>query len=188
MKKIILALFVLILISGCDGDTKNLSCTSTTTSGNITTETKYEAKYKDDKLKYIKITYDHQQITKEMDGTNADTDGLTNEKKTTNDNNLNSDDVVDGVVGDAIDGAVDTVTDTILDISGIRDTYQNQINTYDNIEGFKYKVDIDNNDEYKIIYEIDMDKISDSDLTRFNIDRDLTTYRTNQENQGYTCQ
>ncbi len=193
MKKILIVLGVLLFISGCDGETKTLSCNSTSTANGITTNTKYEAKYEDEKLKFVKITYDYTQdnTTTEHDntkpdGTDADTDGLTSDNKT-NDGNTNSDDVVDGVVGDAVDGAVDAVTDTILDLSGIRDTYKNQMSAYDNIEGFKYTIDTDNNNEYKVIYEIDMDKISDSDLTRFDIDRNLDTFRSNQENLGYTC-
>ena len=192
MKKILIALSVLLVMSGCDGDTKNLSCNSTSTANGITTNTKYEVKYKDDRATYVKITYDYTQDNTnnnndDVDGTNADTDGITSDKNKTNNGNTNSDDVVDGVVGDAIDGAVDAVTDTILDLSGIRDTYQNQMSAYDNIEGFKYTIDTDTNNEYKVIYEIDMDKISDSDLTRFDIDKNITTFRTNQEDLGYTC-
>ena len=34
---------------------------------------------------------------------------------------------------------------------------------------------------------IDFEKISDTDLARFNLDRDLDTTRTNYEDLGYTC-
>ena len=49
-------------------------------------------------------------------------------------------------------------------------------------------MDTDEDDEYKVIYKIDMDKISDSDLARFNLDRDLNTLRSNYEGLGYTCE
>ena len=189
MKKILIALSVLFIISGCNESAKTLTCNSTSTSNGVTTNTDYEIKYKDDKVSFVKITYDYTQdeTTKkeDTDGVNADTDGLDNEKDSSG--NTDADDVVDGVVGDTIDGIVDAVTDTILDLSGIRETYKNQMSAYDNIEGFKYTIDTDNNNEYKVIYEIDMEKISDSDLTRFNLDRKLETLRNNQENLGYTC-
>ena len=95
--------------------------------------------------------------------------------------------VVDGVVGDVIDGTVDGVTDTILDLAGIRNTYENQFSIYDNIEGFSYNVDVDNDNEYKVVYEIDMDKISDNDLATFNVTRGFQDIRTNYEDLGYTC-
>lgn len=124
----------------------------------------------------------------DVDGVDADTDGLDEDRDDdANNNTVDGDDIVDGLVGDAIDTTVDGVTSTILDIAGIRNTYQNQMDTYDDIEGFTYKVDVDNDDEYKIIYEIDLDKINDSDLTRFNVDRNFTTLRSNYEDLGYTC-
>ncbi len=121
-----------------------------------------------------------------MDGVDTDTDGL-DRNNTSNNDSIDSDDVVDGVVGDTIDGAINGVTDTILDLAGIKRTYENQMNTYNNIEGFSYKVDTDDDDRYKVIYEIDMDKISDDDLTRFNVTRDFSDIRKNYEDLGYTC-
>ena len=61
------------------------------------------------------------------------------------------------------------------------------MSSYNNIKGFSYDVDVDNNREYKVVYKIDFDKISDSDLTRFNVDRDFSTIRSNYEDLGYTC-
>ena len=232
MKKILLVLSVLFLMSGCGNGTDTLSCSSTTTANGITTRTKYDIDYKDDDVKRVTITYDYNQDTNattnnatnnnnttnnntnntttnnnnatnntttnnnnatndndKMDGVDVDTDGLdTNQNRDNDTGSLSSDDIVDGVVGDVIDGAVNGVTSTILDIAGIKNTYENQLSSYNNIEGFSYKVDIDSDTEYKVIYEIDMDKISDSDLTRFNIDRDFSTMRSNYENSGYTCQ
>ena len=193
MKKLLIVLSVLFLMSGCGNESKTLSCTNTSEANGITTKTKYEIKYMDDEVKHVTITYDYNQTNdrKEVDGTNADTDGLdknTEGNTTTNDNNLQSDEVIDGVVGDAIDSTINGITDTILDLAGIKNNYQNQINTFDNIEWFSYKVDVDNDNEYKITYDIDMDKISDEDLTRFNIGRDYSDIKSNYTDLGYTCE
>ena len=40
---------------------------------------------------------------------------------------------------------------------------------------------------YRVVYKIDFDKISDSDLTRFNVDRNFDNIRTSYEDLGYTC-
>ncbi len=121
-----------------------------------------------------------------QDGVNSDTDGISEEKDSNA--NLKSDDVVDGVVGDAIDSTINGVTNTILDLAGVRTTYENQMNTYGNIKGFSYKVDKDVDNEYKVIYSIDMDKISDSDLSKFNIpSRNFKDLKTNYQDLGYTC-
>lgn len=211
MKKLLIAFGVLLIMSGCDnGSTDKLSCSNTSTANGVTTKTKYDIDYVDDEVKHITITYDYNQDVNnmnnnnnnntrnnnnnttnnndKMDGVDVDTDGLDKDNNTDNNTgNINSDDIVDGVVGDVIDGAISGVTDTILDIAGIKNTYENRLSTYDNIEGFSYKVDVDNNNEYKVIYEIDMDKISDSDLARFNIKRDFSDMKTNYEDLGYTC-
>lgn len=199
MKKLLIVLSVLFLMSGCDNGTDTLSCSSTSTSNGVTTKTKYDIKYKGDDVKYVTITYDYSQDTtnntnttdnndNKMDGVDVDTDGMDKDNDTDNNTGkINSDDIVDGVVGDAIDGTVNGVKDTILDIAGIKNTYENQMSTYDNIKGFSYKVDVDSDNEYKVIYEIDMEKISDSDLTRFDVDRDFSNIKSNYENLGYTC-
>ena len=234
MKKVLICLSALFLMAGCDTGTDTLSCTSTNTVNGLTTDTKYDIKYKDDVVKYVTITYHYTQDNtvnatngangtngtngnnangtngtqnnnnnnnntngtagnnttnnNDVDGIDADTDGLDdNRDNDANNNTVDGDDIVDGVVGDAIDTTIDGVTSTILDIAGIRNTYQNQMSTYDNIEGFTYRVDTDTDNEYTVVYEIDFDKINDSDLTRFNVDRDFTTLRSNYEDLGYTC-
>lgn len=225
MKKLLICLGVLFLISGCDNGNKKLTCTSNNTANGLATDTKYEIEYKDNDVKLVTITYDYtddnttnntntnrnattgttnttttdtttnnntnnnnNKNDNQTDGVNADTDGLTRNNDTDNNTgNKNSNEVLDGAVGNAIDGVVDGVTDTILDIAGIKNRYENQLSSYDNIEGFTYNVDVDKDNEYKVVYKIDLDKISDSDLTRFNIDRNLDTLRTNYEDQGYTC-
>lgn len=200
MKKLLIVLSVstLFLMSGCtNNSTDTLSCSSTTTANGVTTKTKYDIDYKDDDVKYVTITYDYSQDNTtnnteddndKMDGVDVDTDGIDNDNTNNNDGSIKSDDVVDGVVGDAIDGTVDGIKETILDLAGIKNRYENQLGTYDNIEGFSYKVDIDSNTEYKIIYKIDMDKISDADLTRFDVTRDFSDIKANYEGLGYTCQ
>ena len=192
MKKLFIFFGILFLVSGCDNsETKTLSCSSSNDQNGITTKTRYDFKYLNDEVKHVTITYDYSRnnTNNDVDGLDADTDGLDENRDNNNGNNadLSSDDVVDGVVGDAIDETVDTVTDTILDIAGIRNNLENQMATYDGIEGFSYEVDTDSNDKYRVIYEIDMDKISDDDLARFDIDRNFTNSRDNYEDLGYTC-
>ena len=209
MKKILVFLGILLVMSGCAENTEKLSCDSTTTSNGVTTMTRYDIDYQKDDVKKVTITYDYTQDTtgntttndgnttndtnntatqsrEKQDGVNSDSDGLTEENDS--DKNLKSDDVVDGVVGDAIDGTVDGVTNTILDLAGIRTTLENQMSTYNNIKGFSYKVDKNIDNEYKVIYSIDMDKISDSDLSKFNIpSRNFKDLKKNYQDLGYTC-
>lgn len=194
MKKLFIFFAVLFLTAGCgaNNDTKTLSCSSTNKQNGITTTTTYDFKHKNDEVKYVTITYDYTKDntdkTKKTDGTNADTDGLDkNEDVNTHDDNISSDEVVDGVVGDTIDETVDTVTDTILDIAGIKKNYTNQMTIYDDVEGFSYEVEKDTDNEYKVIYEIDMEKISDTNLKSFNIDRNFSNIKTDYEGLGYTC-
>lgn len=188
MKKVLIALSVLFIMSGCDTKTDSLSCTSTTTANGIVTKTRYDIDYNNDDVKYVTITYDYSQNNtkkNDVDGVNSDTDGL--DEDDNNNNKIDSDEVVDGIVGDVIDETVEGVTETILDIAGIRNRYENQFAMYDNIEGFSYEVDVDNNNAYKVIYKIDMEKITDTDLERFNVTRDFSDIRTNYEDLGYTC-
>ena len=189
MKKLLIALSILFIMSGCDEKTENLSCSNTTTANGMTTKTTYDIDYANDDVKYVTITYDYSQgnsaRTNDTDGVNSDTDGL--EEDDNNNNKLDSDEVVDGIVGDVIDETVEGVTETILDIAGIRNRYENQLTMYDDIEGFSYDVDMDTANQYKIIYKIDMDKISDDDLARFDVTRNFSDIRTNYEDLGYTC-
>lgn len=193
MKKLFAVFVLLLLATGCDGDAKMMSCTSTTTQNGIVTKTSYDVEYVDDEVKYVTITYDYSstgngESDDDMDGVNADTDGIT-EDEDVNDNNrgISGDEVVDGVVGDTIDTTVDSVRETILDIAGIKNTYENQLSMYDNIEGFTYDVQMDNTDQYKIVYTIDMDKISDEDLATFDVSRNFTEMQDDYEGLGYTC-
>lgn len=195
MKKILISLSVLLLMAGCGEENKSLTCRLNSTSTGLTTDTKYEIKYMNDDVKRVIITYDYNQNNNattnnnETDGTNASTNGLDeNKSNDNNDNTLESDDVVDGVVGDAIDGTVNGIKDTILDLAGIKSTYQNQMADLDNIEGLTYRIEQDNDNEYKIVYEIDLDKINDSDLSRFDINKDFDDMKSNLDSLGYTCE
>jgi len=188
MKKIILSLSIIFLMSGCGEKMNTMKCESTTTANGLTSSIEYKIDYDEnnDDVKYVTITYKYNQNnntnTSPTDGVGTGTDG------TTEDNDVNEDDgIVDGAVGDALDEGVDAVTDTILDIAGLRTTFENQMSSYENIEGFTYDVKRDTSNEYTVVYTIDFNKIQDNDLTTFNLDRDLSTLQTTYENQGYTC-
>jgi len=117
----------------------------------------------------------------QMDGVGTGTDG------TTNDTQIDDDGIVDGIVGSAIDTIVGGVTGIILDSAGLRDRHANVQNTYGNINGFSVQNTNDSNDNYTVTYVIDYDTISDNDLARFNLTRDLDLMRDNYVNQGFTC-
>lgn len=115
------------------------------------------------------------------DGVGTGTDG------TTNDTHIDDDGVVDGIVGSAIDTIVGGVTGIILDSAGLRDRHATVQNTYGNVNGFSVQNTNDANNNYKVTYVIDYDTISDTDLTTFNLTRNLDDMRTNYVNQGFTC-
>ena len=117
----------------------------------------------------------------QMDGVGTGTDG------TTNDTQIDDDGIVDGIVGSAIDTIVGGVTSIILDSAGLRDRHATVQNTYGNVAGFSVQNTTDVNDNYKVTYVIDYDTISDDDLARFNLSRDLDTMRSSYVNQGFTC-
>lgn len=217
MKKLLVSLLIIFLMSGC-GNNKTLKCVANRNANNFSNDAETKIEYQDNDVKYVTITYDYNQNdntvtgnatittedengtvttntettnnnnTNDTDGVNADTDGLTNDKNEDNNSNMSENEIMDGAVGDTFDTIINGITNTILDISGIKNTYESQLSTYDGIEGFSYKVDVDEDNEYKITYKIDMEKISDNDLARFNLDRNLNTLRSNYEGLGYTCE
>ena len=188
MKKIILCLGIMFLISGCNGATNNMKCNSTTTTAGLTTDTTYEIDYKDKDVKYVKITYKYNQENANTSTTDETTRDRTSDTSDTTSTTSDKNDVVGGAVGSAVDDGIDAVTDTILDIAGIKTRQEQLLQGYNNITGFSYDVkDKDNDNEYTVIYKIDLTKISDTDLARFNIDRNIDTLKTTYENQGYTC-
>ena len=90
MKKILIALALVCVLTGCDGNTKNLSCTQKTDANGLTTKTSYDIEYAGDDVKYLTITYDYSQgNNNDMDGVNADTDGITE-----NNNNITIVDII----------------------------------------------------------------------------------------------
>ena len=203
MKKLFILSFAsILLLTGC-GTTETLSCTYKNTNNNVTTKVSYDIDHEQDEIKKVRITYDYDfdnddtnennngtngnntndntNNNNEIDGVGTGTDG------TTNDTQQDDDGIVDGIVGSAIDTIVGGVTGIILDSAGIRDRHATVQNTYGNITGFSVQNtnDVDNN--YKVTYVIDYDTISNDDLARFNLSRDLDTMRDNYVNQGFTC-
>ena len=199
MKKSIIifsTLFITIFLSGCSlTGMDTYSCTSTTNDDyGLTTKITYDITHSDDTVDMVKITYDYEQedddslmnmvddmtnmIDDDIDGLNADTDGNSD-----TDNN----EVVDGVVGDTLDAIVNGVTDTIIDIAGLRERHNIVSDRYGKIEGVTIKVENDDEDSYKVVYDIDMAKISDDDLDIFNLDRSFETLKGNYNSLGLMC-
>ena len=181
MKKLIVLLVAVLIASGCSlSPTEDkLYCVSTTKSGNLTTKTSYDITYTDNDVKFTKIVYEYSEIVDDTeDGVGTGTDG------TTEDDDTKKDGIVDGKVGDAIDD----VTDAILDLAGIRTMYTNRLNEYGEIEGFTGIIDDNEQNKYKVTYEIDFTKISDDDLSKFNLSRDYDTLKKSLEDQGLTCE
>ena len=192
MKKIlILSLVGVFMLTGCGaGASKTMSCTYKNTTGNITTNMKYDIDYEDKEVKKVRITYDYMQDTR-VDSDNdgkKDTPGVgTGTDGTTNDTQQNKDGIIDGVVGNAIDQIVGGVTDTILDIAGLKDRHATVQNRYGNIQGFSVQNTTETNNNYKVTYVIDYDTISDTDLKTLNLSRDINTLEDYYTSQGYTC-
>lgn len=192
MKKfLILSLVGVFMLTGCGaGASKTMSCTYKNTTGNITTNMKYDIDYEDKEVKKVRITYDYMQDTR-VDSDNdgkKDTPGVgTGTDGTTNDTQQNKDGIVDGVVGNAIDQIVGGVTDTILDIAGLKDRHATVQNRYGNIQGFSVQNTTETNNNYKVTYVIDYDTISDTDLKTLNLSRNINTLEDYYTSQGYTC-
>lgn len=199
MKKIFILSFAsILLLTGC-GATETLSCTYKNTNNNVTTKVSYDIDHEQDEIKKVRITYDYDFDNDNMNNNNTNNNGTntnnnnefdgvgTGTDGTTNDTQQDDDGIIDGIVGSAIDTIVGGVTGIILDSAGIRDRHATVQNTYGNITGFSVQNtnDVDNN--YKVTYVIDYDTISNDDLARFNLSRDLDTMRDNYVNQGFTC-
>ena len=199
MKKSILifsTLFITIFLSGCSlTGMDTYSCTSTTTDDNgLTTKITYDITHSDDTVDMVKITYDYEQddddtignmvddmtnmVDDDIDGLNADTDG---------NSDTDNDEVVDGIVGDTLDAIVNGVTDTIVDIAGLKDRHNVVRDRYGDLEGVTINVEDSDDDSYKVVYDIDMAKISDDDLDIFNLDRSFETLKGNYNSLGLMC-
>ena len=208
MKKIFILSFAsILLLTGC-GATETLSCTYKNTNNNVTTKVSYDIDHEQDEIKKVRITYDYDFDNDDMNNNNTNNNDTNGNNNGTNDNTNNNneidgvgtgtdgttnytqqddDGIVDGIVGSAIDTIVGGVTGIILDSAGIRDRHATVQNTYGNITGFSVQNTNDVGNNYKVTYVIDYDTISNDDLARFNLSRDLDTMRDNYVNQGFTC-
>ena len=213
MKKIIfLSLLFFFTLTGCGaGATETMSCSYETKNGNITTKMKYDIDHEDKEVKKVRITYDYtQDENTSNNGTNNTTNGTTNNTTndtnknkdtdndmldgvgtgtdgTTNDTQKDKDGIIDGVIGNGIDAIVGSVTDVILDLSGLKERHANVQGTYGNMTGFSVQNTTDTDNNYKVTYVIDFDTISDDDLKKLNLSRDIDTLKNNYISQGYTC-
>lgn len=170
----------LLLLTGCDNE-KMMTCTRENTYNGLKSGVKYEVTAKNDTVTHVRITYDYNQQDY-TDGINTGTDGTTSDNTTNTDNNG----VVDGAVGDALDDVIGGIYNTILDLSGIKDRFTNQMNNT-NITGFTSKVEDNTNNSYRVIYDLDLTKISDADIGKFNVNREYETLKNTYSNQGLTC-
>ena len=73
------------------------------------------------------------------------------------------------------------------DSAGLRDRHANVQNTYGNVTGFSVQNTNEGDNNYTVTYVIDYDTISDDDLARFNLSRNLDDMRRSYVNQGFTC-
>lgn len=200
MKKNILilsAFIVTLFVSGCSlTATTSYKCSKTSVSNGITTKIMYDIEHNNDTVESVKITYDYDldddnnnnnnnnvdntilgnMIEEDIDGLNADTDG---------NSDSDNDEVIDGIVGDTFDAIVNGVTDTILDLSGLKNRHVMVSDRFSDVEGLTIDVEEDTNDHYKVVYDIDMAKISDDDLDIFNLDRSFKTLKDNYSDM--TC-
>lgn len=179
MKRTLLVIAVITILSGCTTDTKTLTCTTENTVGNITSKSSYMIDYNNNDVKRLTVTYDYRD--NHTDGVGTGTDG------TTEDNNDDDNGIVDGVVGEALDDVISGVSDTILDISGIKTRHNTRFGSYTNTDGFKTMIDSDNDTDYKVTYTYDLSKLSDTDITTFGINKDFNTLKTTYTNRGLTC-
>lgn len=179
MKKALLIISVIAILSGCTNDTKTLTCSGENTLGNVTSKTLYTIDYTNNDVKKLTITYDYRDD--HTDGVDTGTDG------TTNDTDTDDNGIVDGVVGEALDDVVTGVTDTILDISGIKTRHNTRFGSYTNTEGFTTTIDNDNDNDYKVTYTYDLTKLSDNDVTALGIDRNFDSLKNSYTNRGLTC-
>lgn len=178
MKKILLVVAVIAILSGC-GTTETLTCTNNNTVGTVTSKTTYKIEHNNKEVKKIITTYEYED--KHTDGVGTGTDG------TTTDTDADDNNIVDGVVGEALDDVVTGVADGILDIAGIKNRHNTRFGTYTNTEGFTTMVDTDNDNDYKVTYTYDLTKLSDSDVAAFGLNRDFDTQKKTYTDSGLTC-
>lgn len=192
MKKILLLIFVSILtFTGCGkNDMKTMKCTYKNASDTMSTNITYNIDHMGDEIKKVRIMYHYEDLRKDDNrDDSANTDGIgTGTDGTTSDTQIDNDGIVDGIVGSAIDSVINGMTNVILDVSGLRDRHSSVQGTYGTIPGFSFENTDDIDNSYKVNYVVDYDMISDDDLSRLNLSRDLDTLRSNYVSQGFTCQ
>lgn len=180
MKKVLLLIAVVAVLSGC-GTNDKLTCTYDNIVGDVTSKTEYVIEYRNNNIKKIKATYDYK--SNHVDGVGTGTDGTTNDK----DDNKDNDGILGGTVGSVLDDVVDGITDGIIDISGIKTRHDSKFGTYTNIKGFTSDVNVNDDTNYKVIYTYDLNTLSDNDINNLGINRDLNTFKTTLTNRGLTC-
>ena len=84
MKKLLIGLSVLFLISGCDNGNEKLTCTSANNANGMTSDTKYEIEYNDKDFKLVTITYDYNDDNDTNTTNNAANNNTTNNNDNTN--------------------------------------------------------------------------------------------------------
>lgn len=180
MKKTLLIIAVIAVLSGCGNTTDTLTCTASNTVGTFTSNTTYLVEYSGNDVKKLTVTYGYNEA--HVDGVGTGTDG------TTEDDDMDTNDgIIDGVVGDALDDVVTGIADGILDMSGIKDMHNNRFGSYANTNGFTSNVDTDTDNNYRVTYTYDLDVLSDTDVTNFGFSRDLDTLKAGYTNRGLTC-
>lgn len=180
MKKALLIIAVIVVLSGC-GTNDSLTCTTENTLGNVSSSTTYKINYRDNDVKMMTITYEYK--NSHTDGVGTGTDGTTED----GDNIGDTDGVIDGVVGEALDDVVTGVTNTILELSNIRTMHNNKFGIYTNTDGFTTSIDMDDDENYKVTYTYDFSKLSDDDISTFGISRNFDTMQSRYTSRGLTC-
>ena len=180
MKKALLIIAVIAILSGC-GTNDSLTCTTNNTYGGISSNTSYKIDYRDNDVKMLTVTYEYNDG--HTDGVGTGTDGTTLDDDTANE----TDGVVDGVVGEALDDVVTGVANTVLNIADIRTRHNNMFGMYSDTDGFMSSVDTGSDSDYKITYTYDFSKLTDDDISTFGISRDFDTMKSVYTNRGLTC-
>lgn len=179
MKKIFLSIAVVLLLSGC-GKEEMMTCKRENKYNGLVSGTEYVVTYEEDEVKHVTITYNYNQDT-HTDGVNTGTDG------TTSDDDVSRNGIVDGKVKETVDDIIGGIYNTVLDLSGLKERHTNQMNNT-NITGFTSKVIDNTQNSYKVVYELDLKKISDTDIGKFNVKRSKTELINTYTAQGLTCE
>ncbi len=215
MKKVLLIMAVIAVLSGC-GNREMLTCTTDNTLAGITSTTTYNIEYAGTDVKKVTATYKYS--NGHVDGVNTGTDGSTEDKGTTGngtnttgtgatgngtgttgtgttdtgtpgviEDNDGADGIIGGVTGEVLDDVVSFTTDSILDMAGIRTRHNARFGTYTNTDGFTTAIDTNDDNNYKVTYTYDLDRLSDDDINGFGMSKDYDTLRSMLTGRGLTC-